>query len=128
MKFDYVTNRIVKHEKARGLFDGIRWFCYIDEVKYGSEDFVHSLHVLYSWIQFRVNVEYSSHIVVPIGLFLQLFIRYKSFVFFFILSIYKSKFLSSCVRKIRQHNLSAHHCKKRKLSVGSRCIFLDLLP
>ena len=113
-----ITNSVVKHEEARGLFDGIVGLIYIDQIENRCKNFVHSLNILNPWIKSGVNVEDAGHIIIPVGFSLLLFTPHKLLVTLFTLSINQFEFLSSRTCQIRYHYWTALSCEERYLGMS----------
>jgi hypothetical protein len=60
-----VRHHIVKHVEASSLLDVL--VSVVHHVEDRREDFVHSLHVLYPWVQSCENEEDPCHVVVSVG-------------------------------------------------------------
>ena len=64
--FNNITHNVVEHEKASSLL----YFFLAHEIEDGGDDFVHSLNILYFWIESGKDEEYSSHVIIPVSYFL----------------------------------------------------------
>lgn len=100
MHFHYVTHHVVKHKKT-GCF---LHFSLTHEIEDRSDDFVHTLHVLYFGIESGKDKEDSCQVVVAIGYLLLLTTYYTQML----CSRYQLIFLSTGVAEKRNRKARCH--------------------
>jgi hypothetical protein len=74
VEFYDVDDDVVEYKKAGGFLHNTSWLGEIDQIKDGSQNFIHSLDILYFWIEFRVDVQYSGYVIIAISRPLFLFV------------------------------------------------------
>ena len=106
MEFNNIGDCAVKHKKTSSLFDGAAGsFPDVDQVKYGRQDFIHSLNVLNLWIQAGVNVKNPGHIIISISFSLQIFVAEKGPILLFVFPVDEFEFLTSGAREVWDHKV-----------------------
>lgn len=128
VQFNDVADGTVEHIEARRFFNKRGGFGDIDQIKNRCKDFIHALNILYPWVEFRVNVEDSSHVVIAIGLALFLLTCQEFLVAVFVFSVDQLKFLPACAGEIRDHDIRTGGCEEGELCMRARGVFFDLLP
>ena len=128
MEFNDSTYGVVEHEKAGSFFYKVRRFIYVYQIEDRSQNFVHTLYILNLRIKSRVNIQDTSHVVIPISFSLLFFVFQKLFVTQLVLSVNHFKLFPPGARQVRYHDLLALSCEEREFSMCPRSIFFDLLP
>lgn len=128
MQLDDVTDGAVEHVETRGLIDLICRFADVGQVEERRQDLVHPLNVLNLGVEPCIDIQYSGHVVIPIGLPLLDFVQQELFITTFILPVDQLELLSSGTSQIGNHYPLALSRKEGELGMSARSILFYLLP
>ena len=97
MNIDEITHNVIKHKEASSFLNlTLSRVVSINHEENGCKDLVHSLNILNSRVESRVDVKNASHVVISIGFSLFLLTSHKLFVALLTLSINDLELLSPC--------------------------------
>jgi hypothetical protein len=66
VELEQVAHDVVEHKKTSSFLNGAL-LSVVDQIENWSQDLVHSLYVLCSWVYFSKDKQNSSHVIVSIG-------------------------------------------------------------